>query len=76
MHHEVVVALGWVVNVVHFVFLIVVIQLGVGSREAGIDILRSRLVFGCTAALQVRHVRFFRWAILVKRSANKVCAVW
>jgi hypothetical protein len=53
VHHEVVVALGWVLNLVHLVFFIVVVQLRVRSRETGIDILRSRFVFGCTAALQV-----------------------
>jgi hypothetical protein len=32
-------------------------------------------VLGCTAAFQVRHVRFFRWPVLVQGSTNKVGAV-
>jgi hypothetical protein len=75
VHHEVVVAFRRVFDIIHFVLFVIVHKLRIRGWKAGVNVLRCRLVLGCATAFQVRHVRFFRWPVLIEGSADEVGTV-
>ena len=61
---------------VHRVVTFLSFILGVGSREARIDILRDDAQLFVSASGKARQIRLFKGAILVQCTADKVGAVW